>query len=251
MSETALIWQQMRRSLAIARKDIRIYYSKGPVVIFGILFPVFLFLSFTIGRHLSVNFMIPGLLGMILFFTATSISPIVVPWEAQARTLERLMACPVRLETIIVGDILASFAFGIGISLVPIALGLFMGISISSPFILALAIILAALCFASLGSAFSIPPTNVPATVNMIASVVKFPVVFISGIFIALDELPAWGQAIAYISPLTYFTDIARGCVQGRGHLPATVDLAVLIAFTVLFLLLTTKLHQRTMPRRI
>jgi ABC-2 type transport system permease protein len=249
--ETALIWQQMRRSLAIARKDIRIYYSKGPVVIFGILFPVFLFLSFTIGRHLSVNFMIPGLLGMILFFTATSISPIVVPWEAQARTLERLMACPVRLETIIVGDILASFAFGIGISLVPIALGLFMGISISSPFILALAIILAALCFASLGSAFSIPPTNVPATVNMIASVVKFPVVFISGIFIALDELPAWGQAIAYISPLTYFTDIARGCVQGRGHLPATVDLAVLIAFTVLFLLLTTKLHQRTMPRRI
>ena len=251
MPETALIWQQMRRSLAIARKDIRIYYSKGPVVIFGILFPVFLFLSFTIGRHLSVNFMIPGLLGMILFFTATSISPIVVPWEAQARTLERLMACPVRIETIIVGDILASFAFGIGISLVPIALGLFMGISISSPLILALAIILAALCFASLGSAFSIPPTNVPATVNMIASVVKFPVVFISGIFIALDELPAWGQAIAYISPLTYFTDIARGCVQGRGHLPPAVDLAVLIAFTVLFLLLTTKLHQRTMPRRI
>jgi ABC-2 type transport system permease protein len=249
--ETALIWQQMRRSLAIARKDIRIYYSKGPVVIFGILFPVFLFLSFTIGRHLSVDFMIPGLLGMILFFTATSISPIVVPWEAQARTLERLMACPVRLETIIVGDILASFAFGIGISLVPIALGLFMGISISSPFILALAIILAALCFASLGSAFSIPPTNVPATVNMIASVVKFPVVFISGIFIALDELPAWGQAIAYISPLTYFTDIGRSCIQGRGHLPPAVDLAVLIAFTVLFLLLATKLHQRTMPRRI
>jgi len=251
MSETALIWQQMRRSLAIARKDIRIYYSKGPVVIFGILFPVFLFLSFTIGRHLSVDFMIPGLLGMILFFTATSISPIVVPWEAQARTLERLMACPVRLETIIVGDILASFAFGIGISLVPIALGLFMGISISSPLILALAIILAALCFASLGSAFSIPPTNVPATVNMIASVVKFPVVFISGIFIALDELPAWGQAIAYISPLTYFTDIARSCVQGRGHLPPAVDFAVLIAFTVLFLLLATKLHQRTMPMRI
>jgi ABC-2 type transport system permease protein len=34
----------------------------------------------------------------------------------------------------------------------------------------------------------------------MIASVVKFPVVFISGIFIPLNELPAWGQAIAYIS---------------------------------------------------
>jgi ABC-2 type transport system permease protein len=251
MPDIATVLQQARRSLAIARKDIRIYYSKGPVIIFGVLFPVFLFLAFTIGRRLSVDFMIPGLIGMILFFTATSISPIVVPWEAQARTLERLMSCPVRFETIIIGDILASFAFGLAISLVPIILGLFLGITISSPFIFALAVIVAALCFASLGTVFSIPPTNVPATVNMIAAAIKFPVVFISGIFIPLDELPVWGQAIAYISPLTYFTDIARNCIQGRGHLPAAVDLLVLLAFTAIFLVVAVKLHQRTMPRRI
>jgi len=212
---------------------------------------VFLFLSFTIGRDLSVDFMIPGLLGMILFFTATSISPIVVPWEAQARTLERLMSCPVRIKTIIVGDILASFAFGVGISLVTIMLGLFLGVTISSPFIFAIAVILAAFCFASLGTVFSIPPTNLPATVNMIAAVVKFPVVFISGVFIPLDQLPAWGQAVAYISPLTYFTDIARTSIQGQGHLPVVVDLLVLLAFTALFLVVAMKLHQRTMPRRI
>jgi ABC-2 type transport system permease protein len=195
--------------------------------------------------------MIPGLLGMILFFTATSVSPIVIPWEAQARTLERLMSCPVKIETIIIGDILASFAFGLAISLVPIILGLFLGITISSPFIFALAVIVAALCFASLGTVFSIPPTNLPATVNMIAATVKFPVVFISGIFIPLDELPTWAQAISYISPLTYFTDIVRNCIQGRGHLPLALDFGVLIGFTVLFLVVAMKLHQRTMPRRI
>ena len=251
MPEPALVREQMRRSLVIARKDIRIYYSKGPVIIFGVLFPVFLFLSFTIGRDLSVDFMIPGLLGMILFFTATSISPIVVPWEAQARTLERLMSCPVRIKTIIVGDILASFAFGVGISLVTIMLGLFLGVTISSPFIFAIAVILAAFCFASLGTVFSIPPTNVPATANMIVATIRFPVVFISGIFIPLSELPAWGQAVAYISPLTYFTDIARTSIQGQGHLPVVVDLLVLLAFTALFLVVAMKLHQRTMPRRI
>ncbi|MGQ9734944.1 MAG: ABC transporter permease, partial [Candidatus Bipolaricaulia bacterium] len=79
--EPALIfWEQLRRALAIARKDIRIYYSKGPVVVFGVLFPVFLFLAFAIGRHMSIESMISGLLGMILFFTATAVSPIVVPW---------------------------------------------------------------------------------------------------------------------------------------------------------------------------
>jgi ABC-2 type transport system permease protein len=190
MADAAIILQQARRSLAIARKDIRVYCSKGLVIILGVLFPIFLFLSVTVGRHLSVDFIVPGLLGMILFFTATSISLIVVPWEAQARTLERLMSCPVRIETII-GDILASFVFGAGISLVPIILGLSLGITISSPFISAMAVILAAVCFGSPGNVFSIPPSNLPANVNMIAPVVKLPVVFISGIFIPLDELPA------------------------------------------------------------
>jgi len=251
MFDTMIAWQQARRSLVIARKDIRIYYSKGPVIIFGILFPVFLFLSFTIGRHMTLGFMIPGLLGMILFFTATSISPIVVPWEAQARTLERLMSCPVRLEAIILGDVLASFTFGLGISLVTIILGLFLGVVVSSPVIFAVAIILAALCFASLGNVFSIPPTNMPSTVNMIAAVVKFPVVFISGVFIPLDQLPVWGRAIAYISPLTYFTDIASNCIQGQGHLPMVVDLLALLGFTALFLAVAMKMHQKTMPKRI
>ncbi len=245
------IIDQLIRSFTIAKKSFKIFYSKGPVIIFGLLFPVFLFLSFTIGRNMTLDFMMPGFLGMILFFTATSISPVVVPWEAQARTLERLMSCPVRLETIIMGDVLASFAFGTAISLVPIIIGLALGITVSSPVLFALAVILAAFCFASLGNVFSIPPTNVPATVNMIAAAVRFPVIFISGIFIPLDQLSGWGQAIAYISPLTYFTDIARNCIQGRGHLPLAVDLAVLVAFTVLFLVLATKLHQKTMPRRI
>ena len=251
MPSSTTLLQQARRSLAIARKDIRIYYSKGPVIIFGVLFPIFLFLSFTIGRNLTIDFMIPGLLGMILFFTATAISPIVVPWEAQARTLERLMSCPIRTETIILGDILASFIFGLGISLLVVIIGLALGITISSPLVFSVGIILAALCFASLGNIFSIPPTNSPATASMISAVVKFPVVFISGVFIPLDELPTWGQTIAYISPLTYFTDIARYCIEGRGYFSPAVDLVVLLAFTVLFLTIAMRFHHRTMPRRI
>ena len=251
MPDTALIWEQLRRSLVIARKDIRIYYSKGPVIIFGLLFPVFLFLSFTIGRHMTIDSMIPGLLGIILFFTATSISPIVMPWEAQARTLERLMSCPVKFEAIILGDMLASCIFGVAISLVTIIIGLALGITITDALIFSFAIILASLCFASLGNIFSIPPTNLPATVNMIAATVKFPVVFVSGIFIPLDELPAWGREIAYISPLTYFTDITRSCVQGKGYLLSITDFVALIGFIIIFTLVAMHMHKKTMPVRI
>ena len=247
----AVLSQQLRRSAIIARKDIRIYYSKGPVVIFGILFPVFLFLAFMVGRDLSVDFMMPGLLGMILFFTATAISPTVAPWETQAKTLERLMSCPVTVPTIILGDILASFVFGLAISLVPIFVGLALGIAVSQPILFAVTIILTAFCFSSLGLIFSAAPTSMPSTIMMLSALVKFPIVFISGIFIPLAQLPAWGRGIAYISPLTYFTDIARHCIRGQSYLPITVDLLALAGFTVLFVALAMRLHQRTMPRRV
>ena len=251
MSTSTIYLEQLKRIWAIAKKDIRIYYSKGPVVIFGIVFPVFLFLSFMIGRQLALNFMIPGLLGMVLFFTATAISPAVAPWETQAKTLERLMSCPVTIQTIILGDILASFIFGVLISIIPVVIGLALGMTLSYPLVLALAIILATFCFSALGLIFSATPTSLPSNVMMLSSMVKFPVVFISGVFIPLNELPLWGQAISYISPLTYFTDIARRLIEGKGHLPIAVDLLLLLAFTILFLVIAIMLHQRTMPRRI
>ncbi len=243
--------RQPKRVWSIAKKDIRIYYSKGPVVIFGIMFPIFLLLSFMIGRQLTLSFIMPGLIGMVLFFTTTAISPAVAPWETQAKTLERLMSCPVTIPTIVLGDILASFIFGILISLVPIIIGLTLGMTIAYPFILVLAIILAAFCFSSLGLVFSSAPTALPSNVMMLSSMIRFPIIFISGVFIPLSELPGWGQAVSYISPLTYFTDIARHLIQGAGYLPIAIDLLVLLAFAVLFLVVATRLHQRTMPRRI
>ena len=246
-----LLLGQLRNIWVIARKDIRIYYSKGPVVIFGILFPAFLFLSFIIGRNLTVGFVMPGLLGMILFFTATAISPAVVPWEAQARTLERLMSCPVKIHTIIFGDLLASFIFGVIISVIPILIGLVLGASISRPIILSMAIILAGLSFSALGLLFSAAPTTLPSTTMMLSALIKFPVVFISGIFIPLHELPGWGRAVAYISPLTYFTDIARHSIENRGHLPMALDFAALFAFIIVFFTLDARLHAKTMPKRL
>ena len=66
---------QLRKAWAITKKDIQIYYLKGPVVIFGILFPLFLFFAFCIDRKLSPEFLIPGLIAMTLFFTSTLYRP--------------------------------------------------------------------------------------------------------------------------------------------------------------------------------
>jgi len=242
---------QLKRSLAVAEKDIRIYYLKGPVLIFGILFPMFLFLAFSIGRSLPIEFMISGLLSMTLFFTATAVSPVILPWEGSMRTLERLISAPVSIAAILLGDVLASFLFGVAISLVPIAFGLLLGVRIHSPLVLASAILLSAFCFSYLGTLFSTPPTNVPSNIMMISNLFKFPLVFISGIFIPLEEMPSWGQVIALFSPLTYLTDLIRYSIQGISSHPVLLDFAAIILFMAMFVTLATVIHTRNMPKRL
>ena len=105
--------EQVRRAWAIAKKDIRIYYIKGPVLIFGVFMPLFMFLAFLMGtRQLPLSFLISGLVGMTLFFTATAVSPAIFPWEGSAKTLERLASCPITVEAIVFGDMIASMVIG-------------------------------------------------------------------------------------------------------------------------------------------
>jgi ABC-2 type transport system permease protein len=246
------LWERFKQSLAIVDKNIRIYYSKGPVIIFGLLMPFFLFLSFYIGRNTPIEALIPGLLGMTAFFTATSVGPAIVPWEARAKTLERLISSPVSLRTIFMGDVLSSFIFGILVSAFPVAASLLIGVGIANPLLLCFGLVLSTFCFASFSILLSAyPPTDNPATIMMLSSMIKFPLVFISGVFIPIGELPVWGKTIAAISPLTYFTDLARYSIQGTSYYPVALDILALIAFTIAFLFVAIKIHEHTILKRL
>jgi ABC-2 type transport system permease protein len=244
--------EQLRRAWAVAKKDIRIYYFKGPVLIFGVFMPVFLFLAFFMGsRQLPLSFLISGLVGMTLFFTATAVSPAIFPWEGQAKTLERLASCPITIEAIVFGDMIASLLFGIGITLVTVIIGLALGLSLIHGITLLAAIFLAGCCFSAIGMLLAVPPTNVPSNIMMLSSLIKFPLVFISGIFIPLEQMPAWGLALAVFSPLTYFTDVVRYAFTDTLYFPVITDIAALAVFTVVFTVGTMYLHKRTMPKRM
>ena len=243
---------QFRRSIFIVEKNIRIYYSKGPVIIFGLLMPFFLFLSFYIGRDMPIETLIPGLLGMTAFFTATSTGPAIVPWEERAKTLERLISSPVFLRTIFLGDVISSFLFGLLVSVIPVIASLIIGVEIAYPLFLVFGVILSTFCFASFSILLSAyPPTDNPSTIMMLSSMIKFPLVFISGIFIPIEELPVWGKTVSSISPLTYFTDLAKYAIQGNSYYPIELNIIVLFAFTIAFLVIAIKIHEHTIQKRL
>jgi ABC-2 type transport system permease protein len=252
MISVSMFLRQLKRSWAVTKKDIHIYYSKGPVVIFGLLLPMFLFLAFLVGRNLTANELFPGLIGMTAFFTSTSVGPLILPWETQSKTLERLVCSPISIWAALLGDIMASFIFGTVISVVvPLAVGLIIGIQIIDLLVLSAGLVLATFCFSALGVLLSVyPPTDMPSTVMMLSSLIKFPLVFISGIFVPLSQLPEWGKIISYISPLTYFTDLARYATGSVSSHSPMVDLGILAIFTLIFLVGAIKLHERFFTKR-
>lgn len=110
-------------------------------------------------------------------------------------TLERLLTYPIDVKKIVLGDIIASSIFRILLSAVPLAIAFGVGVSVN-PLII-LGIVVSAVCFSSLGLLFSAYPSNIPATVMMISVLVRFPMTFISGIFIPIDNLPEFGKSVS------------------------------------------------------
>lgn len=252
MRTTERVKQELNRAWVIAKKDIRIYYFKPPVLIYGVIFPFFLFLAFAIGRNISHISLFPGIIGMTLFFTASSVGPIIMPWEARMRTLERLLSCPVSIQFILLGDIFAGFLFGIIISLVPFLFAILaFGLSMNNFSILILSILFSSFCFSSLGILLSSLPTDNPSNIMMLSNLVRLPIIFISGIFIPIERLPRAGKIVANFSPLTYTVDLLRRGFEGVSQYSIIRNVSMLILFLAIFLLLGMKLHKRNLAKRL
>ena len=239
--------QYIRGIIITAEKNIRIYYAKPPVLIFGIIFPLFLFLSFYLGRKIDFNIFFPGFLAMSLFFTASSVGPLITPWEKQAGTYERLLSFPVTVNTIILGDVIAGMLYGIIINIVVLTFGLiFLSYNVNV-WGLIFGTLLASFCFSSLGVLLASPAAKSPSNIMMLSSVIRFPLIFISGIFIPIKDLTLAGKILSYISPVTYIVDIFNYSLKGIHDISLVIDFIALILFSFFFLFFSNRFHKRSL----
>ena len=243
------MFEQLKRSWALTKKNLSVYFLRGPVIVFGIIMPAFLFISFSLKRQIAIESLVPGLLSMSLFFTVSSITPGIMPWETKMRTLERIISAPVKLWAIILGDVVSSFIYGTLItSIIYLVTSLFLGtIVINIPILLGT--LLAAFCFSSLGELISSIPTDNPSNAMMVSTLVKFPLIFISGIFVSVSEMGSL-KTISFFSPLTYYTDLLRRYIENEGYFSVSTNLLALLVFSIIFFVLAIFLHKKNMPKR-
>ncbi len=78
----------------------------------------------------------------------------------------------------------------------------------------------------------------------MPATLIRWPLFFVSGVFVPLTALASRGKTLAYLSPLTYANDIIQRAMGGEGYLTPAVDAAALLVFWAVFLWAGLRLHE-------
>lgn len=209
---------QMVSALFISRKDIESYYSKPPLITWGILFPAVLMLAIYVKDPTTYLHVAPGIISMTLLFGNTSMAAIVITFEKRSGTLQRLLLAPVTSRTIVLGKAISAAAYGIATSLVITAgFAFLLGMTVVNPLVFSAGLVLGAGIFSLLGLCASSMVREVFEAMTLM-NFLRFPLLFISGVFIPVEALPDWIKPVAFVSPLTYVVELLRFGISGTAY---------------------------------
>ncbi len=225
---------------------MRTYYLKPNIIVSGILFPLFMFLAFAIGKNAPPGTLIPGLIAITLLFSASSIEPVSIPIERRVKTFDRLLSAPISLHSLVFGESLSGFLYSLGIACLPLVIGVILfSTSIVYALTLVVAMALTAFCFATLGTLFAAYPTENVGEVMSMLNTVRLPLIFISGVFIPISAMPQIGQEIAFFSPLTYGNDMIEYAYTGTSLFSPLLDILALLIFILIFQFVANRLYKK------
>ena len=187
---------------------------------------------FTVGGLSYIEFLAPGMIGMVLLFSSISFG-IMVIWDRQFGFLKEMLVAPISRTSIIVGKALGGVTTSMFQALLFLVVCFAIGIKFPGPLRLLLlfaVMLLISVGFVLVGIAFSSRMKDFHGF-SLIMNFVIMPIFFLSGAFFPLDKLPEWLKWFVYIDPLTYGVDALRFCMVNTSTFPIWLNLLVLIVF--------------------
>ena len=235
----------LRGIYCVALKDLRVYYFKPPNISWGILFPFAFVLAFAIRNSGDLRELVPGLLGLTLLFGTSSMEANVIVFERRIGALERLMLAPMRLPALLIGKLAGGMVFGLTVTSVVLVIALVVfGVGDVQWLALLLALLLSAAAFSALGAFVSVAVKEI-FEAQTLANFIRFPMMFLGGVFVPVASLPAGLQVVARVLPLTYSVEALRSALFGGPLARVALDLLVLAAFAIVLFILAVRILAR------
>ncbi len=196
----------------------------------------------------SRNFMVPGILGLLLMLMTMILTSLGIVKEKEIGTMEQLIVTPIKPWQMIVGKLTPFAIIGmIDVILVLIVARFWFAIPIAGS-----APLLVLLCFVflltTLGLGLFVSTVSHTQQQAMITAVffVMQPMIFLSGFVFPIENMPDMIQLYTYLLPLRYFFVIVRGIfLKGVGVAELWDQALVMLLFGIAILYLSALRFQK------
>lgn len=229
---------------SIVLKDMRAYYLKPPNISWGLIFPLawtgMLFIRSGQGLEQTLE-LLPGVICISILFGTTSMLAVTVTFEKKNRSFERLLLAPIPLNLLMLAKTGGAILFGILNAFVPVFIAMFLTDLSMIRWSIAIPVItLIATVSAFLGLFIAVSVSEI-FEAQTFSNFFRFPMIFLCGLFIPIDSLPAFLRPLSYMLPLTYGADILRGSVVGTNVMPLTFNFGAILGFCVVLFYFSIK----------
>ena len=181
----------------------------------------------------SSYFMIPGVIGMILFAITSILTATAIVRERERGTIEQLIVTPIRPWELVIGKILPYVILALIDTLEVLAIGhWWFGVPVRGALWLIL-VCSGLLLLSGLGiGLFASTIANTQQEAMLTVWMTLLPSIFLSGFFFPLEAMPKVLQWFSYIIPLRYYLVILRALlIKGVGAGPILDQIIALAVF--------------------
>jgi ABC-2 type transport system permease protein len=198
----------------------------------------------------SRNFIIPGLIAVIMMVIAALLTSLTFAREWERGTMEQLIATPVKSAELVLGKLLPYFMIGLTDMVLTVLMAVFLFEVPLRGNLVILGVVSSVFLFGALGLGIHISIVAKSQLVaSQIAMVATFlPAFLLSGFMFAIANMPIPLQIISRVIPARYFIVVLKGIfLKGNPLRIVVADAVFLLIFGVLVFLLANRKFKKKM----
>jgi ABC-2 type transport system permease protein len=165
-----------------------------------------------------IQFMYPGIIAITVLMSSV-MSGLSIVWDREFGFLKEILVAPLGRSGIVLGKAAGSATVAVIQGIVMLVLAPFLGVSLSPLMVVQLIpmLIIISLSLSGLGVLIASRMRSQQGF-QIIVQVIVMPIIFLSGVFFPVNNVPTWMEVISKINPLTYGVDAIRQLFLGQAN---------------------------------
>jgi ABC-2 type transport system permease protein len=191
-----------------------------------------------------IDFLVPGLIGFSILVSPMFAMVNITSEYKKTKLFKQLSLTPLHKMEWLASKVIWYIILSVVSFVLLVAVGIFgFGAHITLSVWLIPFLILGPMLFASLGMLVGTISKSVESA-SVLGNIVTFPMMFLSGTFFPLSQMPEYLQSFAHVLPLFYVVEGLNNVMVYGNYNAALLDIGILAAITVVFFVAAAKLFK-------